>query len=61
MRWRSRPGAEPNLAAFDRNDAEAVRRRRATANRVLTYLKAALNLRFFHDLYALRNRLYAAP
>ena len=25
------------------------------------YLKAALNLRFFHDLYALRNRLYAAP
>ena len=25
------------------NDAEAVRRRRATANRVLTYLKAALN------------------
>ena len=24
-------------------------------------LKAALNLRFFHDLYALRNRLYAAP
>jgi integrase len=41
--WRSRPGAEANLAAFDRKDAEAVRRRRATANRVLTYLKAALN------------------
>jgi integrase len=41
--WRSRPGAEPNSAAFDPKDAEAVRRRRATANRVLTYLKAALN------------------
>ena len=41
--WRSRPGAKANLAAFDRKDAEAVRRRRATANRVLTYLKAALN------------------
>jgi len=42
-RWRSRPGGAVNLAAFDRKDAEAVRRRRATANRVLTYLKAALN------------------
>jgi integrase len=41
--WRSRPGAKPNTAAFDPKDAEAVRRRRATANRVLTYLKAALN------------------
>ena len=41
--WRSRPGAAANLATFDRKDAEAVRRRRATANRVLTYLKAALN------------------
>ena len=40
--WRSRAG-EVNVAAFDRKDAEAVRRRRATANRVLTYLKAALN------------------
>src|ERR1700694_5471131 len=28
--WRSRPGAAANLAAFDRKDAEAVRRRRAT-------------------------------
>jgi hypothetical protein len=42
-RWRSRPGAEANLTTFDRKDTEAVRRRRATANRVLTYLKAALN------------------
>lgn len=41
--WRSRLGAAANLAAFDRKNAEAVRRRRATANRVLTYLKAALN------------------
>jgi integrase len=42
-RWRSRPGAEQNFAAFDRKNPESVRRRRATANRVLTYLKAALN------------------
>jgi integrase len=42
-RWRARPGAKPNLAAFDRRNPDAVRRRRATANRVLTYLKAALN------------------
>jgi integrase len=41
-RWRSRAG-EVNVAAFDCKDAEAVRQRRATANRVLTYLKAALN------------------
>jgi integrase len=41
--WRSRAGAEPNTAPFDPKDIEAVRRRRATANRVLTYLKAALN------------------
>jgi integrase len=41
--WRSRSGAEPKLATFDRKDIEAVRRRRATANRVLTYLKASLN------------------
>jgi integrase len=40
--WRSRAG-EVNFAAFDRKNVEAVRRRRATANRVLTYLKAALN------------------
>jgi integrase len=46
--WRSRAGAPPNTAAFDRKDPEAVRRRRASANRVLTYLKAALN-------YAWRN------
>src|SRR5262245_64025300 len=41
--WRSRPGAEPKTGAYDPADPEAVRRRRATANRVLTYLKAALN------------------
>jgi integrase len=41
--WRSRAGAPPKTAAFDRKDPEAVRRRRASANRVLTYLKAALN------------------
>jgi integrase len=41
--WRSRPGAEPKTGAYDPADPEAVRRRRASANRVLTYLKAALN------------------
>ena len=41
--WRSRRGAAPKVAQFDRKDPEAVRRRRATANRVLSYLKAALN------------------
>src|SRR5262249_53173738 len=40
---RSRPGTKPNTASFDPKNAEAVRRRRANANRVLTYLKAALN------------------
>jgi integrase len=42
--WRSKQGAEPNCAAFDPTDTEAVRRRRASANRALSYLKAALNL-----------------
>jgi integrase len=41
--WCSRSGAKPNLGPFDRKDTEAVRRRRASANRVLSYLKAALN------------------
>jgi len=42
-RVRTKPGAMQNIVALDTNDAEAVRRRRATANRVLTYFKAALN------------------
>src|SRR6202047_3618337 len=37
------PRRQSEPTAFDRKDAKAVRRRRATANRVLTYLKAALN------------------
>jgi len=48
--WRSRKGAAANLAAFDPKDAEAVRRRRASANRMLTYLKAALNLAWRNGL-----------
>ena len=48
--WRSRKGAAANLAAFDPKDAEAVRRRRASANRVLTYLKAALNVAWRNSL-----------
>jgi Phage integrase, N-terminal SAM-like domain len=48
--WRSRNGATANLAPFDPKDAEDVRRRRASANRVLTYLKAALNLAWRNGL-----------
>ena len=48
--WRSRQGAAANLAPFDPKDAEDVRRRRASANRVLTYLKAALNLAWRNGL-----------
>jgi integrase len=39
---RTKPGREPNHRKVD-GSAEGVRRRRATANRVLTVLKAALN------------------
>jgi integrase len=48
--WRSRDGAKPNLAPFDPKNAEDVRRRRTTANRVLTYLKAAFNLAWRNGL-----------
>ena len=49
-RLRTRPGAPQNFAAFDRNDPEAVRERRATANRVLNYFRAALNLAWRNGL-----------
>jgi integrase len=39
---RSKPGREPNHREAD-NSPDGIRRRRATANRVLTVLKAALN------------------
>ena len=42
-RLRSRKGAEPRHREIDDNDAEQRRKRRATANRMLTILKAALN------------------
>ncbi len=48
--WRSRDGGGVKLAPFDPKDAEHVRRRRASANRVLTYLKAALNLSWRNGL-----------
>jgi integrase len=41
-RLRAKQGAEPQYRRLDRS-AEGVRKRRATANRVLTVLKAALN------------------
>jgi integrase len=41
-RLRSKAGAEPQYRKYDRS-AEGLRKRRATANRVLTVLKAALN------------------
>jgi len=43
-RLRSKKDAKkPNLRQLDKNDHEAIRRRRASANRTLTVLKAALN------------------
>jgi len=42
-RLRSRKDAEPRYRDIDKNDAEQRRQRRATANRTLTILKAALN------------------
>src|SRR5262245_27138080 len=39
---RSKPGRKPNLRKADKS-ADGVRKRRATANRILTVLKAALN------------------
>ena len=39
---RSKPGRKPNHRRAD-NTADGVRKRRATANRILTVLKAALN------------------
>jgi integrase len=39
---RSKPGRKPNHRKFDRS-ADGIRKRRATANRILTVLKAALN------------------
>ena len=46
-RLRTRKGAEPQkVRQIDATDPETARRRRATANRVLTVLKAALNHAF---------------
>jgi integrase len=42
-RLRTRKGEDQKYRQFETDDAEARRRRRATANRVLTILKAALN------------------
>lgn len=42
-RLRSRKGAEPRHREIDDDDVEQRRKRRATANRMLTILKAALN------------------
>jgi integrase len=42
-RLRSRKGAKPRHREIDQDDAEQRRKRRATANRTLTILKAALN------------------
>src|SRR5262249_39511116 len=45
-RARTKPGGAQRYRNFDGDDPEAVRRRQATANRVLTVLKAALNHAF---------------
>jgi integrase len=47
-RVRTRPGEAQQHRAFNGDDDDAVRRRRTSANRVLTILKAALN-RAWHD------------
>jgi integrase len=43
-RIRGKRGEGPRFREFDGNDEDAVRRRRASANRTLTILKAALNM-----------------
>ena len=43
-RLRTRKGAKQNYRAIDLRDAEAIRRRKVSANRTLMNLKAALNL-----------------
>lgn len=43
LRRRTLKGKEQKLQTFDADDADAVRKRRSTANRDLTVLKAALN------------------
>jgi integrase len=43
-RIRSRKGSEPRFRNLDNKDEDAVRRRRASANRTFTILKAALNM-----------------
>jgi integrase len=42
----SKSASKPSTASFDKRDPDAVRARRATANRLLTVLKAALNHAF---------------
>jgi integrase len=49
-RARTRKGKEQRFLDLDTGNGDAVRRRRATANRVLTYLKAALNLAWREEL-----------
>jgi len=51
-RLRTRPGAPQRYGKFDVNDPEAVRVRRATANRLLNYFRAALNLAWRNGLVA---------
>jgi integrase len=43
-RIRTKPNSSPQFRSFDEADDDAVRRRRASANRTLTILKAALNM-----------------
>jgi len=52
-RVRTRPGAEQAYRNIEANDPDAMRKRQATANRILTMLKAALN-------YAHENRRVAS-
>lgn len=49
-RLRTKAKSDQRYGKLDRGDPEAVRRRRATANRVLTFVKAALNLSWRNGL-----------
>jgi len=49
-RLRTRPGAAQNYVPLDQSDPEAVRQRRATANRILNFFRAALNLAWRNGL-----------
>jgi len=51
-RFRPKPGRKPKVEKLRATDAEQRRKRRATANRVFSFLRAALNLAYRHQRVA---------